>query len=70
MEILRSRGNVDVRLTKSGNVRSKQVFVTPTEKPTNEEWVPGEYLSRLKCSKAWLFFFGYDLLRGDAVYLQ
>jgi len=34
-EILRSRGNVDARITESGNARSEQLFVMPTEQLTN-----------------------------------
>ena len=34
-EILRSRSNVDVRITESGNARSEQLFVMPTEQLTN-----------------------------------
>jgi len=34
----------DVRLTESGNARSKQLLVVPTESLTNREWLPGELL--------------------------
>ena len=40
--ILRSRGNVDARLTES---RSEPLLVMPTESLTNREWLPGELLS-------------------------
>ena len=35
----------DVRLTESGNARSKQLLVVPTEFLTNSEWLPGELLN-------------------------
>ena len=44
----------DVKLTKSGIVRSDQLLVMPTMPLTNWEWLPGEHLSGLK---TWLFFF-------------
>ena len=34
----------DARLTKSGNARTEQLLVVPTESPTNREWLPGELL--------------------------
>ena len=34
-----------VRLTESGNTRSEQLLVVPTELLTNREWLPGELLS-------------------------
>jgi len=46
----------NVRLTDSGNTRSKQILVMPTEPLTNLEWLPGELLSGLECSKAWLIY--------------
>jgi len=45
-----------VRLTDSGNTRSKQILVMPTEPLTNLEWLPGELLSGLECSKFQLDF--------------
>jgi len=38
----------DARLTKSGNTRSEQLLVVPTESLTNREWLPGELLSGSK----------------------
>jgi len=35
----------NARLTKSGNTRSKQLLVVPTELLSNREWLPGELLS-------------------------
>ena len=35
----------DVRLTKSGIARSKQLLVMPTESLADREWLPGEFLS-------------------------
>ena len=32
----------NARLTESGNARSKQLLVVPTESLTNTEWLPGE----------------------------
>ena len=43
--ILRSGGNVYVRLTESENARSEQLLVMPTQLLTNREWLPGELLS-------------------------
>ena len=53
-----SRGNTgcdDARLTKSGNSRSKQLLVSPTEQLTDWEWLSGEPLNGLNVS----FFFSY-----------
>jgi len=41
----RQRRRDDVRLTKSGNARSEQLLVVPTESLTNREWLPGELWS-------------------------
>jgi len=41
----RQRRRDDVRLTKSGNARSEQLLVVPTESLTNREWLLGELLS-------------------------
>ena len=52
----------DVRLTESGNARSKQLPVVPTELLTNRVW-----LEWIRMSKAWLVF-RYevsDLLSSD-----
>ena len=32
----------DERLTESGNARTEQLLVVPTELLTNREWLPGE----------------------------
>jgi len=37
------------RLTESGNARSEQLLVMPTELLTNREWLPGELLSGSEC---------------------
>ena len=34
-----------VRLTESGNARTEQLLVVPTELLTNREWLPGELLN-------------------------
>ena len=41
----------DARLTESRNAKSGQLFVMPTELLTKQEWLPGELLSGLECSK-------------------
>ena len=41
----RQRRRDDARLTESGNTRSEQLLVVPTELLTNREWLPGELLS-------------------------
>ena len=41
----KQRGRNDVRLIESGNARSEQLLVVPTESLTNREWLPGELLS-------------------------
>ena len=45
----------DTRLTKSGNARSEQLLVMPTESLTNREWLLGELLSGLECRRAGWF---------------
>ena len=35
----------DARLTESGNARTEQLLVVPTESLTNREWLPGELLN-------------------------
>ena len=40
----RQRRRDDARLTESGNARSEQLLVVPTESLTNREWLPGELL--------------------------
>ena len=44
----RQRRRSDARLTESGNARSKQLLVMPTESLTSREWLPGELLSNLE----------------------
>ena len=44
----RQRRRNDVRLTESGNARSKQLLMMPTESLTNREWLTGELLSGLE----------------------
>ena len=51
--ILRSGGNVDVRLTESENARSEQLYWVQL---TDWEWLSGELLNGSECSKAWLLF--------------
>jgi len=41
----RQRRRDDARLTKSGNARTEQLLVVPTELLTNREWLPGEPLN-------------------------
>jgi len=38
----RQRRHDNARLTESGNARSEQLLVMPTESLTNREWLPGE----------------------------
>ena len=38
----RQHRHYNARLTKSGNARSKQLLVMPTESLSNREWLPGE----------------------------
>ena len=38
----RQRRRDEARLTKSGNARTEQLLVVPTELLTNREWLPGE----------------------------
>ena len=47
-EKLRQRRRDDVRLTESGNARSKQLLVMPKESLTYRKWLPGELLSGLQ----------------------
>jgi len=44
----RQRRRDGVRLTESGNARSEQLLVVPTELLTNREWLPGELLNGLE----------------------
>ena len=41
----RQRRRGDARLTESGNARTEQLLVVPTESLTNREWLPGELLN-------------------------
>jgi len=59
--IPRSRSNVDVRLTDSGNARSEQLLVVPTESLTNRVW-----LEWIRMSKAQLVF-RYEI--SDLLYM-
>ena len=70
MDILRSRGNVDATtrgcVTESGDDRSKQLLVMPTESLlTNGEWLPGELLGgseRVHRTPGWFLVVLYDLI--------
>ena len=57
-----SRGNVDVRLTKSGETRSEQLLVMPTEQLIDWEWLPKEHLNGLECSRrsGWILDMKYQ----------
>jgi len=51
----RQRRRNKPRLTESGNTRSKQLLVVPTESLANREWLPGELLSGSeRSSPGWL----------------
>ena len=43
----RQRRHDDARLAESGNARSEQLLVMPTELLTNRKWLPGELWSGL-----------------------
>ena len=67
--------NEDARLTESGNARSEQLLVMPTEQVTDREWLPGELLSGLECRKpSWFLDMKYqtcfDILHPQRVYLH
>ena len=47
----RQRRHDDVRLTKSGNDRSKRLLMMPTGSLTKREWLPGELLSGSECRR-------------------
>ena len=51
-EILRSRGNVDMRLTESGYTRSEQLLMMPTEDSCQES----TSLNGSECSEVELIF--------------
>jgi len=62
----RQRRSDNVRLTESGNARTEQLYVVPTESLTNREWLPGELLNGSECQrcKAWrhgLFVDNYEI---------
>ena len=59
--IPRSRSNVDARLAESGNARSKQLLVVPTESLNNRVW-----LEWIRMSKAQLVF-RYEI--SDLLYM-
>jgi len=42
----------DMRLTESGDTRSEQLLVIPTESLSNREWLPGELLT----GSEWIVF--------------
>ena len=46
----------NARLTESGNARSEQLLVAPTESLTNREWLPGELLSGSEHQRPGCFF--------------
>jgi len=41
----------DDRLTESGNARTEQLLVVPTESLTKREWLPGEFLNGSECRR-------------------
>ena len=45
----RQRRRDDARLTESGNAKSEQLLMVPTQSLTNREWLPGELLSGSEC---------------------
>ena len=47
----RQRRRDDARLTESGNARTEQLLVVPTESLTNREWLPGELLNGSECRR-------------------
>ena len=47
----RQRRHDNARLTESGNARSQQLLMMPTELLTNRELLPGEFLSGLESLK-------------------
>ena len=51
----------DVRLTKSGNARSKLLLVVPTESLTNRKWLLGGLLSGSECQRpGWFLHMKYQ----------
>jgi len=52
----RQHSHNNARLTESGNTRSEQLLVMPTELLTDSEWLPWKLLTGLGCSKALLVF--------------
>ena len=63
--ILRSRSNIDVttRGWLSGNARSEQLHVMPTELLTKREWLPGELVSGLERQRPGCFFWIWSIRR-------
>jgi len=47
----RQRRRDGARLTESGNTRSEQLLVVPTESLTNRKWLPEELLNGLECRR-------------------
>jgi len=47
----RQRRRDGVRLTESGNARSEQLLVVPTESLINRQWLLGELLSGSQCRR-------------------
>ena len=58
-------GNEDARLTKSGNARSEQLLVMPTEQLTDREWLPGEHLNLSRRQLLEGKVTGTEQLKGD-----
>ena len=57
----RQHRHYNARLTKSGNARSKQLLVMPTESRSNREWLPGDFLSGLECQRpGWFLDMSYQ----------
>ena len=51
----------NARLTKSGNARSEQLLVVPTELLTSREWLPGELLNGWECRRpSWFLDMKYQ----------
>jgi len=61
----------NARLAKSGNARSKQLLVMPTESLANREWLPGEFLSGSEHLRpGWFFDIKYQtcfFLTADSI---
>ena len=64
----RQRRRDDARLTESGNARSEQLLVVPTESLTNREWLPRELLSGSeRRSPGWFLDMKYQTCYSSAV---